>query len=131
MPMQFHIDDDRGLVVGRASGALTDREVIDAMDKIVKETNGAALFKPVLFLIDERTALHNLSLKGFLHLKDAIEGWVRTYPGRNVRTAIVAPHNMHAAFAKMWQGITVAHPAIGATVEVFTTEAEAIAWLRG
>jgi hypothetical protein len=128
--MHFHIDEDGGLVVAQASGALTDQEIIDAIDAIVTETNGAALFKPVLFLFDERTSLHNLNVKGLSRIRESMECWVRRYPGRKVRTAFVASHNMHAAYAKLWQAITEANPAIGTTVELFASEEAALAWLE-
>jgi hypothetical protein len=128
--MRYVLDEARGLLVGRASGAVTVQELVDAFDQMVKETKGAGLFKPHLMLTDAHTSMHNLSFEGFLRVKDNIEGWRRLYPGGATKVAVVASRKMHAAVAKMMQATTEMHPGMGATVELFDSEEAAVAWLK-
>jgi hypothetical protein len=41
----------------------------------------------------------------------------------------VAYHNDQAAIATLWQALADAHRSIGATVKLFSSEDDAIAWL--
>jgi len=129
MPMQFSIDVERNLVLGEASGALTEYEFIIAAAKIVDATRGGALYRPMLLLFGEDLSLHNIDYSSLVRIKDQILRWVEIYSGRRVRTALVARDLTHVPLARMWQALTEAYPDVGTTVKVFDDEASAIEWL--
>jgi hypothetical protein len=129
MPMSYRVDPVRDLLVGEASGELTADEIIEAFDKAVEDSDGAALHMSHLFLIDENTSLHWLDIAGLTRIKDTVEAWVRLYGARNVCAAFVASTDLQAAFVKMWQALAVANPAVGAHVRPFTSQEAALEWL--
>jgi len=131
MPVRYFIDEEQGFLIGEASGIITDQESIKALSDVVQATGGAALFKPHLYRVDPNTLLHKLSFEGIVRIKDNFVAWTERYPGRDVKTAFVVPDAMHAMYARLWQALSDAHREIGSTVELFDTEAEAVAWLQG
>jgi len=130
VPVRYFVDDDRGFLIGQASGVLRHEESIDALSQITSETDGAALFLPHLYFVDEQTELHELTFEGIMLIKDKFAALAQLYPGRDVKTAFVVPDKIHAAFAKMWQALAETHTEIGSTVELFDTEESAVAWLK-
>lgn len=130
MPVHYYIDRDLDMLVAEAVGVLTDRDLIEAFDRVVKETHGEAMFKPHLFLTDASLLAHNLSLDALIRVKENIEAWGQTYPGRNVKTALVVTDAIDGAVAAMWKALTDAYPAVGSQVKLFVDRAAAIAWLR-
>ena len=129
MPMQFSIDAERNILLGEASGDLTEYEFIIAAAKDLDATRGGALYRPMLLLFSEDLSLHNIDYSSLVRIKDQIVRWVEIYPGRRVRTALVTRDSTHVPLAKMWQALTEAYPDVGTTVKVFDEEASAIKWL--
>ena len=130
MPVQYSLDKDRHLVVGRASGHLSPRELIDGFSEIVRATDGAAVNMDHLFVSAPNTLLYEMDAAGMAAMRNELEALHRQYPGRIMRTAIVVsgsdPEN---AIAKLWQAIADSHPAMATKVKLFRTEPQALAWL--
>lgn len=131
MPMHYRIDPIRDFLVGNASGLLTAEEIIDEFSRIIRETKGAAFYKPHLFLIDDRAQLSDIDVEAIGRVKEAAETWGQTYAGRSVRAAFVAPQAQQAAVVMLWQVVTVQYPAIGVHARIFQSEQVAERWLRG
>jgi hypothetical protein len=130
MPVRYYVDEGLDLMVARAGGAITADELIESLNRVVEETDGAALYKNHVFVMDDTTSLHDLDWDGLMRVKDNFEVWGEKYPGRAVKTALVASDSTRNAIAKMWQALTEAYPAVGSSVSIFRDEATAIAWLK-
>lgn len=130
MPVHFEVDRKQNLLVGRATGKVTDVEICKAFVDVVSATHGAAFRQNVLFEIDEMASLSEINAESLDRLRATIESLSRTYPGRNVKTAIVAEGGVwQISLARLWRSVAEANPDVGAEVEVFTSEAEALTWL--
>ena len=130
MAVRYFIDDEQDLLVGEVTGELNDRDIIESFNKIVADTGGAALYKPHIFLVDPRAWAHDFGFDGMMRIKDNVERWAKTYPGRNVKTALVLVDENHSAFGKIWQALADSNPAVGAQVHLFRTKEDAVAWLK-
>lgn len=130
MPVQYSIDKERGIVLGRASGRLLPRELIDGFSEIARATQGAAVNMDHLFLAAPGTLLHEMDAAGMAAMRNELEALHRRYPGRIMRTAIVVsgsdPEN---AIARLWQAIADSHPAMATKVKIFWSEPDALTWL--
>ena len=130
MPIEYTIDKERDIVVGRASGLLSPRALIDGFTEIVRSTQGAAVNKDHLFVAAPLTVLHEMDSAGMTAMRERLEALHREYPGHIMRAAIVVSANdPQSSVAKLWQAITDAHPAMATKVKLFRNEADALAWL--
>jgi hypothetical protein len=129
MPITYEIDADRNLIVYHASGTITQRDAINVIDRAVTETNGAAMHKDVLFLVDPHASVNQIDVYAIKQIKSRIEDWVRKYPRAPIKCAIVSspPDDI---VGELWRATTDAYPAIAASTRTFRTASEAYAWLR-
>ncbi len=130
MPVIFKVDQNQSLCLCTVREVMSVENIIQSFSEILAETDGAALHMNMLWLIDPAALLHPITLPALERLRQAIEGWGKTNPGRNVRTALVAPDETHHAVLRLWKAMTDLHPSLGARVRIFAREAEARAWLE-
>ena len=130
MPVNFRIDRNRGLVVGRATGEVMPDELIAAFDTIAKESKGQAVGMPMLFRADEQASHHAVNIEGLERVRENMRKW-RDAIGitKPIRNAIVARDFVHDPVPPLWQALNDADTAMGIVVRVFPTEDAALAWL--
>jgi len=131
MTAKFHFDVARDILIGRISDVALDGEIIEAIGDVVTESQGAVLKKDILLIVDEGTKLHWIDMAALLRIKDAIESWVRIYPGRDVHTALVAHSSFGNTLLRLWQSLTELYPDLGVHARVFDRESLALDWLKG
>ena len=130
MPVEYTIDKERDIVVGRARGLLTPRALIDGFMAIARSTQGAVVNKDHLFVAAPLTMLHEMDSEGMTAMRKQLEALHQEYPGPVMRAAIVVSGaDPQSAVAKLWQAIAEAHPAMATKVKLFHNETEALAWL--
>jgi hypothetical protein len=130
MPVEYTIDKELELLVGRASGSLTPRDLIEGFGRVVEATDGAAVNMDHLFVHAPGTQLDQMDAQGMMAMKDSLEAHHARYPGRTMRTAIVvSPNDPQDAVAKLWQAIIHAHPETSTDVQLFDRESDALDWL--
>lgn len=117
------------LVGGHASGIVTEREVIDAIDNAVRKTNGNALRKNVMTVFANGTSLSLIGLDTLERIKKHIETWLRVYPGDDFKSAFVTSNPNDTRVLLLWKALTDAYPTVGRHVQVFQTESDALTWL--
>ncbi len=122
-PITFAIDLPRGRRVATFSGAITDRELIDAYRLLL----GSPEYDPSLDdLIDLRGVTHMGVTGAGLHRLIALYD-ERDTPVSVTRNAIVAPTDVLYGVSRMFQ--TMRGEELPALVEVFRSMDEALRWL--
>ena len=128
MPASYEYETARDIIVGRLSGLIQSQEVLDAVTKVIETTNGLALQKDVLVLIDEHALLQNIDMEMMSKLKDLVLEAMTRYPGgRHVKTAIVTQTSIGISVFKMWEVLSDLHP-MGTQTRIFADEGQALAW---
>ena len=130
MPIQYQLDKERDLLVLRASGVVTSDDAMGIIDKALTETRGAAMRKDMLFLLGERASLSDIDLDAIQRIKSHLEGWLKIYPRKPVRYALVSSGPGQKAVGELWRVMTDADPLLAAETRTFSSEAAALAWLR-
>ena len=128
MPAEY-LALESDLVRGRASGIVTEREVIDAIDDAVRKTNGAVLRKNVMTVLTDGVSLSQIGIDSLERIKAHIEGWLKAYPGGDFKSAFVASDPSDTRLLLLWKALIDAYPTIGRHVQVFRTESDALAWM--
>ena len=130
MPVSFYIDEDRGIVVGRATGVVLAADIIEELSRLMAESKGRAAALPHLFMPDERASHHAMDLEGLKSVKDQMQAWIASVGVTGlVKHVIVAADLVHDPVAPLWQAMAEADPEMGFIVRVFPTEEAALAWL--
>ena len=129
MPITYEIDATRDLLVLRGSGTVTERDAINVIDQAVTDTNGAAMRKDVLFLLDPGASLNQIDMPAIQRIKKCIENWLSQYPRAPIKCAIVSgpPED---TVAELWRAVTDLHPETAERTRTFRTTSSAYAWLR-
>ncbi len=129
MPISYEIDATHDLMVYRAAGAVTEKDAINLIDRVVAETNGAAMYKDVLFLLDPHASISEIDVHAIRQIKGRIEHWLTKYPRAPIKCAIVSapPEEL---VGELWRATTDAYPRIAERTRTFRTETDALAWLR-
>ena len=130
MPLQYWLDPSAGLVRGRASGTVTEREVTDAIDAVIGETCGEALHRNVLTILEIGTLLDQFDTSSLTHIHAHIEPWLKIYPGVDVKSAFVTVDVANTGLLRLWQALAELYPTIGRHVGVFSSQTDAVAWLN-
>jgi len=130
MPANFHIDKDKGIVVGHAEGVVQPAELIAAFSKLAQESNGLSVGMPMLFKADEQASHHAMNMGSLKSVADNMRAWrASAHVTARVKNALVAPDLSHDPVASLWRALADADPSVGIIVRVFATEEAAIAWL--
>ncbi len=130
MPVRYHLDKERDLVVGQGTGVIKGDEIVVAFDSIIRETNGVAFYKNQIFMVDQAASLNELNWDALTRVKEGIEAWREIYPNRKVNTALVVSDHVRGAIGKIWQAFADTHVSLGVNVRLFEDEASAINWLK-
>ena len=130
MPVSYHIDADRGIVVGSATGVITADDLINAFAVVIAESGGKAAGMPLLFKADERASHHAMDLASLKRINEQMQAWRAPLSlTRPVKNALVAVNPIRDPVAPLVQAMSDARPEMGIIVRVFPTEEAALAWL--
>src|SRR5579872_4268808 len=129
MPLDYRLDPSASLVRARACGTITERQMIETIDGILRETAGQALHWNVLTVLDDGTSLDHFNVEMLERVQAHLRTWQAAYPGSGGKSAFVTRDSANASVLRLWQAVVELNPAIGRQVRVFNTEADALAWL--
>lgn len=129
MPISAEIDRTHNLVVLRGTGNVTERDSLGVIDALVEEWDGSVVTKDVLFLLDDHASLHEIDLETIMRIKDKLEAWLKVYPRKDIKCALVATGSGEIAVGNLWRAVTEVYPSLHAHTRTFRTEAEARTWL--
>ena len=128
MPAIYEYDAARDIVIGRLSGLITTDEVLNATARVIDATDGLALRRNVLVLVDEDAMLQNIDMAMMTKLKDLVLDALARFPGgRHVKTAIVTQTSIGISVFKMWEVLSDLYP-MGTQTRIFADEGHALAW---
>lgn len=119
MPFEYTIDSDQQLVVSRATGTVTDAEVITHRNRLMKDSS----FDPSCYnqLID-MTHVEQLDLSA-----TTIQNLIRNNPwGHGTHRALVAPTTVLYGISRMIQNYLEGN---ADTIEIFDSVETALQWL--
>ena len=119
MPVSFAIDRDRTLVLSRAWGVLTDRQLIGAARALAADPG----FQPHFRQLADLHAVTSVQVSGA-----GIRSMARVVPfGRGSRRAIVVSSDAAYGLARMFETL---RSDLADEVEVFRSLEAALAWLK-
>ena len=127
MAVRISIDDAHGMVVARATGQLSSREIIGAFSATIEETRGKIMGKDVLFVCAKDVSFHHIDLQALHEIRNSMESWRKIYPTKRHSVACVVPATLSQATAKLWKSITETS-GFEITVGLFEKEEDAAAW---
>lgn len=129
MPLHYHLDEREGVVLGKASGAVTEREIVDTVDDIVRSTSGKFLHYNIITVLDGTTSLHLIDALALRRILVHLETWTKAYPNGTVKSAFVTQNRADASLLRVWKALTELNPSMGRCIQIFANEADASAWL--
>ena len=130
MPVSYHIDADRGIIFGRASGVVLPSDIIEAFTRLMAEHGAQVATLPQIFKADENASHYAMDRTGLRIIGEQMRVWRAAAPvAAPVKHAVVAADLLHDPVAPLWKAMVDADPGLGIIVRVFADEAAALAWI--
>lgn len=132
MPVSYHVDADRGVIFGRATGVVLASDIVEAFARLIAEHGPQVATLPQLFKADENASHHAMDRAGLNIIRQQMRLWRAAAPvATPVKHAVVAADLRHDPVAPLWKAMADADPELGIMVRVFADEKTALAWLTG
>ncbi len=129
VPLEYRLDTPDGIVRAQVTGSVTEREVTDAVDRIIRATAGIALHRNAITILADSASLDLIGIDALRRIHAHLKAWMKAFPDGNVKSAFVTSNSPNASVLRVWKALAEIDPNIGRHVRIFSDENAANAWI--